>query len=103
MAAPYTTPARPVTYRGVPALVWEIRRSKGGTTGRRIVATLWRGKAVGQPVEHEAWTLVLRDVQGDAWRRPDSFVCHAERTIHAVVSTDNARDLAAEFAAERWS
>lgn len=58
-----TTP-RQLTYRGVPALTWEVRER--GASGRRSLYTLWLRKAIGQRVEHEAGTITATTVRGNA-------------------------------------
>ena len=88
-----------LTYLGVPAdLRTYLPKPGSKDTGRRVTALLWRDKAVGQDVEHEAGTLVLHYCTGDGRYvvdHPKALRVFAEKVI-----PNGTFDQADEFAAE---
>jgi hypothetical protein len=64
------------------------------TSGERIVVLRWLGDSPSNNAK--AGDLVMKHITGDAWKAPEKFVTHAERTI------PNGTDADAEaFIAER--
>ena len=79
-----TTKPKTVTYLGVPATTFDVKKSRNAKITAGVKT--WHAKAVGQPVEHEAGTVTLRVVDGDM--RKGGTILHdsTHKTVNAAVA-----------------
>jgi hypothetical protein len=76
---------RELTYLGVPCTLYERPLSKE----HRKLVQVWHAKAIGQPVEYEAGTIVIRDVKGTYADARDVFTAIAPSLDDAIKWLEN--------------